>query len=123
MSSKMKLGILEAIRVLENNGLKVYRPTRKDQGFMKIYCESLEKVLPKISGSALKVLMALGGRMGWENTIVEMTRDEIMENAGLSEKTVQSALNELEKLKIISRIGSNNRRKYVLSEMYVKKGK
>ena len=80
-------------------------------------------IISLIRGSALKVLMALGGRMRWENTIVEMTRDEIMENTGLSEKTVQSALNELEKLKIISRIGSNNRRKYVLSEMYVKKGK
>ena len=123
MSPKAKLDILKAIRVIEDNGLKVYRPTRKDWGFMKIYAEPLEQILPKISGNALKVLMALGGRIGWENTIVEMTRNEIMEGTSLSEKTVQGALNELEELKIISRIGPNNRRKYVLSQMYIKKGK
>ena len=123
MSSKAKLDILKAIRIIENSGLKVYRPTKKDWGFMKIYAEPLEQVLPKISGNALKVFMALGGRIGWEDTIVEITRNEIMESTNLSEKTVQSALNELEDLKIISRIGPNNRRKYVVSQMYVKKGK
>ena len=74
-------------------------------------------------GNALKVFMALGGKLGWENTVVETIRNEIMESTSLSEKTVQSALNELEELKVISRIGPNNRRKYVLSQMYVKKGK
>ena len=123
MSPQQNPGILQAIRLIEDNGLKIYRPTRKDRGFMKIYSESLEQLLPKISGNALKVFMALGGKLGWENTVVEMTRNEIMESTSLSEKTVQSALNELEELKVISRIGPNNRRKYVLSQMYVKKGK
>ena len=123
MSFRKQKSILEAIKILEDNGLRAYRPNKKDWGFMKIYCESLERLLPKISGNALKVLMALGGKMGWEDTIVEVTRNEIMENTSLSEKTVQSALNELEELKVISRIGPNNRRKYVLSQMYIKKGK
>ena len=123
MSFQKQKSILKAIQIIEDNGLRVYRPTKKDWGFMKIYSESLEELLPKISGNALKVFMALAGKMGWENTIVEVTRSEIMENTSLSEKTVQGALNELEELKVISRIGPNNRRKYVLSQMYIKKGK
>ena len=122
-SQNQKNDIVQAIRILEKNGLKVYRPTKKDRGFMKIYSEPLENLLSKISGNALKVFMALGGRIEWENTIVEMSRKEIMDITSLSEKTVQSALNELEKLKLIARIGPNSRRKYVLNEMYVKRGK
>lgn len=121
--SQESQNLLGLIRLLEENGLKVYRPQRKDREFMKIYSESLEQLLPRISGNALKVFMALGGRIKWEDTIVEMTRDEIMEITSLSEKTVQSTLNELEELKVIKRIGPNSRRKYVLSEMFIKKGK
>ena len=121
--SQESQNLLGLIRLLEENGLKVYRPQRKDREFMKIYSEPLEQLLPRISGNALKVFMALGGRIKWEDTIVEMTRDEIMEITSLSEKTVQSTLNELEELKVIKRIGPNSRRKYVLSEMFIKKGK
>ena len=113
----------KAIETVENSGLSVYRRRRKEKSFVKLYTESLETILPKISGSALKVLHALGFRMGYEDTIVEMNQRELKEATGLSEHTVREALNELEELKIISRLGPNNRRKYVLSQMYVKKGK
>ena len=120
-NSKSK--ILKAIKTLENSGLKVYRSRHKDRTFMKVYTEPLKPLLNKISGNALKVFMALGGKMDYENTIVEMTRNEIREVTGLHEHTIREALNELEELKVISRIGPNNRRKYVLSQMFVKKGK
>ena len=113
----------KAIETIENSGLSVYRRRRKEKSFVKLYTDSLEAILPKISGSALKVLHALGFRMGFEDTIVEMTQPELQKATGLSEHTIREALNELEKLKIISRIGPNNRRKYVLSQMFVKKGK
>ena len=113
----------KAIETVENSGLSVYRHRRKEKSFVKLYTKSLETILPKISGSALKVLHALGFRMGYEDTIVEMNQRELKEATGLSEHTVREALNELEELKIISRIGPNNHRKYVLSQMYVKKGK
>ncbi len=113
----------KAIETVENSGLSIYRRRRKEKSFVKLYTESLETILPKISGSALKVLHALGFRMGYEDTIVEMNQRELKEATGLSEHTVREALNELEELKIISRLGPNNRRKYVLSQMYVKKGK
>ena len=113
----------KAIETVENSGLNVYRRRRKEKSFVKLYTDSLEAILPKISGSALKVLHALGFRMGFDNTIVEMTQRELQEATGLSEHTIREALNELEELKIISRIGPNNRRKYVLSQMFVKKGK
>ena len=61
--------------------------------------------------------------MGFEDTVVEMTQREIQEATGLSEHTIREGLNELEEFKVISRIGPNNRRKYVLSQMFVKKGK
>ena len=113
----------KAIETVENSGLSVYRRRRKEKSFVKLYTDSLEAILPKISGSALKVLHALGFRMGFDNTIVEMTQRELQEATGLSEHTIRESLNELEELKIISRIGPNNRRKYVLSQMFVKKGK
>jgi len=113
----------KAIETVENSGLSVYRRRRKEKSFVKLYTDSLEAILPKISGSALKVLHALGFRMGFGDTIVEMTQRELQEATGLSEHTIREALNELEELKIISRIGPNNHRKYVLSQMFVKKGK
>jgi DNA-binding MarR family transcriptional regulator len=113
----------KAIELVENSGLSIYRRRKKEKSFVKLYTDSLETILPKISGSALKVLHALGFRMGYEDTIVEMNQRELKEATGLSEHTVREALNELEELKIISRLGPNNRRKYVLSQMYVKKGK
>ena len=113
----------KAIETVENSGLNVYRRRRKEKSFVKLYTESLDTILPKISGSALKVLHALGSRMSYENTVVEISQPDLQTATGLSEPTVREALNELEKLKIISRIGPNNHRKYVLSQMYVKKGK
>ena len=118
-SSRVK----KAIKILEDNGLSVYRRKRKEKLFVKLYIEPLATILPKISGSALKVFHALGSKMNYEDTIVEMTQPEIQEATNLSEPTVREALNELEELKIISRIGPNIRRKYVLSQMFVKKGK
>ena len=115
--------IKQAIETLENSGLSVYRHKRKERLFVKLYIEPLATILPKISGSALKVFHALGSRMTYEDTIVEMTQPEIQEATNLSEPTVREALDELEELKIISRIGPNVKRKYVLSQMFVKKGK
>ena len=46
-----------------------------------------------------------------------------MEKTGLGENTVRASLNELEELEVMKRIGPPNRRKYVLNEMFVKKGK
>ena len=115
--------VKEAIKILEDSGLSVYRRRRKEKLFVKLYIEPLTKILPKISGSALKVFHALGSRMNYEDTIVEMTQPEIQEATNLSEPTVREALNELEELKVISRIGPSIRRKYVLSQMFVKKGK
>ena len=123
MAKHQSTRLRKAIETLEDSGLSVYRRRRKEKSFVKLYTESLETILPKISGSALKVFHALGFRMSYEDTIVEMNQRELQEATGLSEHTVREALNELEELKIISRLGPNNRRKYVLSQMYVKKGK
>ena len=125
MSSKQhgSKRLRKAIETVESSGLNVYRRRRKEKSFVKLYTDSLEAILPKISGSALKVLHALGFRMGFEDAVVEMTQREIQEATGLSEHTIREGLNELEEFKVISRIGPNNRRKYVLSQMFVKKGK
>ena len=115
--------LLDAIREVEASGLSVYRRRKKDKLFMKIYSDSLEELLPKLSPSATKVWLALGSQVGFEDTIVEMTIAEIMQRTNLSDKPVKTAINHLEKLGVITRIGPNNRRKYVLNEMFVKKGK
>ena len=88
---------------------------------MKLYAETLQELLPKISPTALKVYLALGFQMEWENTTVSMTKAEIMEATSLSEKPVRNALNELENLGLLTKIGAPSQRKYVLSNMYVRK--
>ncbi len=115
--------LLKAIREVEASGLSVYRRRKKDKQFMKIYSDPLDELLPKLSPSATKVWLALGSKVGYEDTVVEMTIAEIMEKANLSDKPVKAALNQLEELGVLTRIGPNNRRKYVLNQMFIKKGK
>lgn len=118
-----KSKVLEAIQVVEDAGLSVYRGRRKERGFMKVYSEPLNNLLPRISPSAFKVFAALANQVGYENTIVEISKAELIEITKMAEKTVRESLNELEELGVMKRIGPPNRRKYVLNEMYVKKGK
>lgn len=120
--SRKNTEVLKAIRILEDSGLKIYRPTKKDRGFVKLYSEKLQELLPKISPTALKVYLALGFEMDWKDPTVSMTKVEIMEATGLSEKPVRNALNELEALGMLTRIGVSSKRKYVLSNLYVRKG-
>ncbi len=120
---KSSKSLLDAIRTIENAGLSVYRGRRKERDFMKIYSESLDRLLPIISPSGFKVFAALANKIGYEDTVVEITKAELIKKTGLGENTVRASLNELEELGIMKRIGPPNRRKYVLNEMYVKKGK
>ena len=114
--------LLEAIKIVENSGLKIYRPRKKDREFVKLYSEKLQELLPKISPTALKVYLALGFEMSWNDPAVSMTKAEIMEATALSEKPVRNALNELENLGLLTRIGASSKRKYVLSNLYMRKG-
>ena len=123
MSTRRTSKLLEAIRAVEDAGLSIYRRRRKERGFMKVYSEPLNELLPKISPSAFKVFAALANQVGYESTIVEITKPKLIQMTGMSEKTVRESLNELEKLRVMKRIGPPNRRKYVLNEMYVKRGK
>ena len=122
-SNKPSTTLFDAIKAVENAGLSVYRGRRKERDFMKIYSESLDRLLPKISPSAFKVFAALANQVGYESTVVELTKAELIEKTGLGENTVRASLNELEELQVMKRVGPPNRRKYVLNEMYVKKGK
>ena len=115
--------ILEAIQTIEDCGLSVYRGKKKDKYFMKIYSEPLYDLLPKLSPSATKVWLALGNQVSYEDTVVEMTISEIMQRTNLSDKPVKAGIKQLEELGVLTRIGPNNRRKYVLNEMYIKRGK
>jgi len=120
---KQSKEVKKAIETIEESGLSVYRHRRKERSFVKIYTHSLEVILPKISGNGLKVFHALGLKMNYEDTVVQLTQKEIKEITNLSEHTIREALNELERLKIIKRLGPNNCRKYLINQMYVKKGK
>ena len=122
-STKSSKALFDAIKTVENAGLSVYRGRRRERNFMKIYSESLDRLLPKISPSAFKVFAALANQVGYENTVVELTKAELIEKTGLGENTVRASLNELEELQVMKRVGPPNRRKYILNEMYVKKGK
>ena len=123
MSTEKTSKLLEAIQTVENAGLSVYRGRRKERGFMKVYSKPLNELLPKISPSAFKVFAALANQVGYENTIVEVSKAKLIQITGMAEKTVRESLNELEELGVMKRIGPPNRRKYVLNEIYVKRGK
>ena len=123
MSTRKTSKLLEAIHTIEDAGFSVYRCRRKEREFMKVYSEPLNKLLPRISPSAFKVFAALANQVGYENTIVEVSKAELIQTTRMAEKTVRESLNELEKLGVMKRIGPPNRRKYVLNEMYVKRGK
>ena len=123
MSTRKTSKLLEAIHIIEDAGLSVYRGRRKEREFMKVYSEPLNKLLPKISPSAFKVFAALANQVGYENTIVEISKAKLIQITGMAEKTVRESLNELEELGVMKRIGPPNRRKYVLNEIYVKRGK
>ena len=122
-SKKSSRILFDAIKAVEDAGLSVYRGRRKERDFMKIYSESLDRLLPKISPSAFKVFAALANQVGYENTVVEVTKAKLIEKTGLGENTVRASLNELEELQVMKRVGPPNRRKYILNEMYVKRGK
>jgi len=122
-SKKTSKEVKKAIETIEDSGLSVYRYRRKERSFVKIYTHSLESVLPKISGNALKVFHALGLKMNYEDTVIQLSQKEIRELTNLSQHTIREALNELEELKIIKRLGPNNCRKYLINQMYIKKGK
>jgi DNA-binding MarR family transcriptional regulator len=123
MAQEKHSKVLEAIHTIEDAGLSVYRGRKRERGFMKVYSEPLNKLLPRISPSAFKVFAALANQVGYENTIVEISKAELIQTTGMAEKTVRESLNELEELGVMQRIGPPNRRKYVLNEMYVKRGK
>ncbi len=123
MGTRKTSKLLEAIHTIEDAGLSVYRGRRKERGFMKVYSEPLNELLPRISPSAFKVFAALANQVGYENTIVEISKAELIQITRMAEKTVRESLNELEELGVMKRIGPPNQRKYVLNEMYVKRGK
>ena len=120
---KNTMEIKEAIRTIKDVGLNVYTRKSKDSGFIKVYLKPVKELLPKISGNALKVLIALSYGLEWNEVEVIMTRENLAKSTGLSEATVKTALDELEKKLIIKRLGPNIRRSYVISNHYVRLGK
>lgn len=90
---------------------------------LEICTQAVTWLLPKISGSALKIFLALGSRLGSDSNIVEIPTAELERITHLSKQTVREGLNELESLRLLARIGSNVRRKYRLNVMYLKRCK
>ena len=119
----MDISISEAIQKVKDVGLNVYTPKIKDTGFIKVYIEPLAKILPDLSGNALKVLVALSSELKWDEHEIILTRREIEKLTGLTKDTVRTALDELEKKMLINRLGPNVRRSYTISSCYMKLGK
>ena len=122
-SQQTIMNISEAIQKVKDVGLNVYTPKTKDAGFIKVYAEPLANLMPKISGNALKVLMALAYELKWDEVEVIATRENLARLTGLSQKTVRFALDELEEKMVIKRLGPNVRRSYAVSNHYVRLGK
>ncbi len=119
----MDISVEQAIQKIKDVGLNVYTPKNKDSDFIKLYRGSISKILPKVSGNAIKVLLALSCELSWDESEVILSVAEIIENTGLERKTVLSCLKELEENLLIKRLGPNIRRSYLLSNCYVRIGK
>ena len=117
------MNLKDAVAKVKEVGLNVYTPKSTDNGFVKVYLEPLVSLMPKISGNALKVLMALSYGLQWNEVEVILTRDELVRITGLNRETVRVALKELENKMVIKRLGPNVRRSYVVSNHYVRLGK
>jgi len=117
------MNISEAIETVKQVGLNVYTPKAKDSGFIKLYLKPIAKLLPNLSGNALKVLVALSYGLQWNEVEVVLTRQQIEKLTGLNKDTVRTALDELEKKMVVKRLGPNVRRSYSVSNHYVRLGK
>ena len=115
--------VTEAIKTITEVGLNVYTPRIKDSGFIKLYKNSISRILPKISGNSLKVLMALSCELEWNEPEVVLTIEQIIRSTGLERKTVMNCLKELEENLVVKRLGPNVRRSYTISNCYVRVGK
>ena len=113
----------KAIETVQSAGLNVYCPKIKDSGFVKIYLKPLSKIMPKVSGNSIKVLLALSAGLEWDDPETFISVEAIKNLTGLNRDTIRTCLDELEKNLIIKRIGPNIRRSYVVSNHYVKFGK
>ena len=117
------INLKDAISKVKEVGLNVYTPKSTDSGFVKVYLEPLASLMPKISGNALKVLMALSYGLQWNEIEVILTRDQLAKITGLNKETVRVALRELEEKMVVKRLGPNVRRSYIVSNHYVRLGK
>ena len=117
------MNISEAVQTIKQVGLNVYTPKSKDAGFIKLYLKPIKKILPNLSGNALKVLVALSSELHWNEVEIVLTRQQIEKLTGLTKDTVRNALDELEEKMIIKRLGPNVRRSYSVSNHYVRLGK
>lgn len=117
------MNISEAVQKVKEVGLNVYTPKTKDSGFIKVYLKPIAKLLPNLSGNALKVLVALSYELQWNEVEVVLTRQQIEKLTGLNKDTVRTALDELEKKMVVKRLGPNVRRSYIVSNHYVRLGK
>ena len=117
------MNLKDAIAKVKEVGLNVYTPKSADSGFVKVYLEPLASLMPKISGNALKVLMALSYGLQWNEVEVILTRDQLAEITGLNKETVRVALKELEEKMVVKRLGPNVRRSYMVNTSYVRLGK
>ena len=115
--------VKEAIEVIQDAGLKVYCPKIKDSGFLKLYLKPLNKIMPKLSGNCIKVLLALSSGLDWNNPEVFFPIEAIVKQTGLNKETVRICLDELEKNLVVRRVGPNIRRSYIVSDHYVRLGK
>lgn len=120
---KNNTDVKKAVEIVKDVGLNIYTPRTTDKGFIKLYSKPIEDILPKLSGNALKVLLALSTELEWDEHEVIISTEKLLAKTNLNKHTVKNCLDELEKNLIIKRLGPNVRRSYLISNNYIRLGK
>ena len=90
--------------------------------FIKFHKESISKVLPTISSNSLKVWIAISCELEWGQPEIALTINEIIAKTGLERRIVMKSLKELDQKLLITRLGSSQKRKYLVNNMYIRLG-
>jgi DNA-binding MarR family transcriptional regulator len=108
----------EASRILR----AIKKSNNKTLSFISVWQNVQLSLAKELSGSAMRVLAMVVGKMKYENLAFDITQREISSFLNMSSRTVIRSVKELEKLGVIKHENKTGRRIYHVNPAYMWKG-